>query len=102
MNNDITQERVTTAIKKHKDKRAEIEFPDDVEKIHKIIKEVFEVTLSHHDVVDFWEWYSEEFLCAGWLINPTFHDVERGFPKWILWMEGMLWDEGHPLDQEIE
>lgn len=94
---EITQERVIRSLEEWRNRKGPIEFPEDVEVISQHIREIFSVELPPHDVEEFWAWYSEEVWCAGWLVNPTQRDVERGFPKWISFLEGTLWDEGVPF-----
>lgn len=89
----ITQERVISSLEEYRNRKGVIQFPEDVKVISQHLREIFSVELPPHDVEEFWEWYSETFLCASWLVNPTHRDVERGFPAWISFLEGTLWEE---------
>lgn len=92
----LTQARVTSAIINFRNRRSPIDYPGEVAAIGAIIQGTFGIELDPHDVVDFWEWYSEAFYFAGWLSNPSERDVAKGFPKWIAYMEGepFEWDLG--------
>lgn len=96
MDQKITQDRVNAAIISYKNRKREIDFPDDVAHIRSTILDTFGVNLSPYDTMEFWEWYSEFAWFAGWIGNPSQGEIARGFPRWVAFMEGASLSEIAP------
>jgi hypothetical protein len=55
----------------------QISWPNDVERIQKILRKNMEYRWEDTEVQKLWRWYSEEYRCAGWLELPdTDEDLE--------------------------
>jgi hypothetical protein len=46
-----------------------VDYPDDCKRIQCVANEL-KFDFSLRDAEDFWEWFSDEYYCAGWMILP--------------------------------
>ncbi len=96
MEENISQARVDDAISSFRSRGNGTLFPNDVNHIISTIKGTFGIELSYNDSLTFWQWVSDYFWCAGW-ITPTTGDICKGFPRWIVYLEGSypehMWED---------
>ena len=96
MDENISQARVNEAIALFHSRGSGEQFTDDVAHIIATLKGTFGIEISYNDALNFWEWVSDYFWCAGW-ITPITGDICKGFPRWITYLEGSypehMWEE---------
>jgi hypothetical protein len=90
-----TQQAVDRSFEAYRE--SEYHSVEDVERIKRVIHDIFGITFSTVQAIDFWKWRSDEW-CAGWLIIGPDEEIIRWFTVWMDWASRDF--KGFPITKE--